>query len=152
MELQALWQAGGWARAFTNHRGKRPHAAPQLKPAFSDTVGTAAGPTHRQAGGGSLPGASSRAVSPIPLSPGVWGMRLCKGGRGSCHTGKRNDRNLPAPGTWRGRHTPSFCCDKSRALRWRGEKRPLPAACWAWGYRNLQSQPRWLPPTLPVSA
>ena len=76
MERQALQQAGGRARAFMNHRGKSPHAALQLKPAFSDTVGTAAGPTRRQAGGGSLPGASSRAVSPIPLSPGVWGMRL----------------------------------------------------------------------------
>lgn len=77
MELQALQQTGGWAtRHKPNHTAGSALTLPRSSSLHSDTErGQQLGP-HADRRGWLSPGASSRAASPIPLSPGVWGIRL----------------------------------------------------------------------------
>lgn len=78
MELQALRQTevgGGGLHEST--AGEIALVLPAAQACIlRHRVGAAAGPTRRQAGGGSLPGPSSQGSVSHPLSPGVWGIRL----------------------------------------------------------------------------
>lgn len=87
---------------------------------------------------------------PCPHLPGSQGAEhwIWEGGRESGHTGKRNDRNLPASEVQKGRHTPSFCCNKSGALRRRSKKEALPPCLLGPGIEELteQTQGSWPQP------
>lgn len=126
-----------WQGGKSCHRKDLP-AAPRLRPAciLRRRVGAAARPHPGRPRAAALPGASSRVQClPSHWAPGrrAWGFER-QGGRGSCHTKERNDRNLPAPGVRGGRHTPRFCGCKSRAASREMRRGPsLLAASWAWG-------------------
>lgn len=76
MELQALWQQVGAQGPSQITPQEMPFCCPAAQAyILRHRVGTAAR-LHPQAEGGTLAGASSRAVSPIPLSPRVWGIGL----------------------------------------------------------------------------
>lgn len=119
--FQALWQMGRGTNHVTGSALLLPHSS-------GTSWSSQASP--RQAVGRS----SAKGFSQGHWAPGFGALSSERqGGRGSCHTEKRNDRNLPTPGARRGRHTPSFCCYKSRASKQRGEERPLLVASGAWG-------------------
>lgn len=143
--FRALWQTPGWAR-------KCSPAGLQLRPPFPDRVGIAARPHPGRQWVALLPGASPGALCPpISLGPGVRDIGSGREAERAVTQEKRNDRNLPALGVRKGRHTPSFYCNKSRAARRRREEEAPPRCLLALGLEELteQAQGSWPSPSQP---